>query len=397
MPATVEYRRDQVTWTGFSLIGVWAYFLYFVGPGSTAIGADLELSGTATGFIGTALAIGLTTSAVAGPWAVRRWGRRRTLQRLLVGMAVLAVLLAASGTYPMVLAAVACLGLVGATIANTSTAMLSDHHGAHRARAITEGNAAASWLGVIAPAVLGFCLALPTGWRGAAVIVAALPLAALLLVARLPRHEQHSPVPVVPRVPRSAPARVPPVFWPALVAVGMAVALEFSVNFWAAALITQRAGVDLSAAATALSAMTFGMALGRTFAASLPNRYPTTILLVGFFLIAAVGLAALLQSPSYWLSVGALLITGLGLSVLFPFAQSLAISLVLDGTDRAVALTAVAVGMAIGGAPFLLGVIANQAGLEAAFSVGFVLAAVGISATVAVAVLQRRSPPWTRR
>ena len=70
-------------------------------------------------------------------------------------MAGFAVILAAAGAYPLVLLAVAALGLLGATLANTATAVLSDHHREHRARAITEGNATAAWLGVASPAVLG--------------------------------------------------------------------------------------------------------------------------------------------------------------------------------------------------------------------------------------------------
>lgn len=395
MPETELYRRDRVTWTGFSLIGVWAFFLYFMGPASTAIGADLGLGDAARGLLSTALAAGLTASALAGPRAIRRWGRRGTLVRLLIGLALLALALATSGTYPLILLAVAGVGLLGATVANTATATLSDHHPGHRARAITEGNAAASWLGVLSPAMLGFFLALPTGWRGAAVVLGALPLLALIPVRRLPGR---SSAPIASSGDSTGPAgpprsAFPLAFWPALVAVSMAVALEFSINFWAAALISQRTGVDPSAAVAALSAVTLGMALGRTFLASASNRYPVGALIVCFFAITAAGLAALLLAGTYWSSVGALFVSGLGLSLLFPFAQALAISLVEEGTDRAVALTALAVGLAVGAAPFLLGVLAGVVGLEGALSTGFLLAAAGVGGTAMAA----RSQPAAGR
>ena len=395
MSVTVPYRRDTVTWTGYSLIGVWAFFLYFIGPATAAIGVDLDLTEAATGLIGTALAVGLIASSAVGPRAIRRWGRARTLLLALSAMSGAAVLLAVGRSYLFVLVCVALLGMLGATVANTATATLSDLHPRHRARAITEGNATASWLGVVAPAVLGFSLTLPPGWRGAAVVVAVFPLLMLLPVRRV----LGSASVRAPTVVRgaSAPGTVPWLFWPALVAVGMAVALEFTVNFWAAALIGERTSVDLAAAATALSAMTLGMALGRTFAGGLPNRYPVAVLLVGAFLLAGLGLGALLWAPDFWLSVAGLFLTGLGLSVLFPFAQAQAVSLALDNTDRAVGLTAIAVGLAIGGAPFLLGILANAFGLEQAFGVGFAMVAAGIAATLVVAFLQRRATAGPRR
>jgi len=233
--------------------------------------------------------------------------------------------------------------------------------------------------------VLGFFLALPSGWRGAAVIVALLPLIALMPARRLPEPP-----------PRLATESVPengtfnPMFWPALITVGMAVAMEFSVNFWAASLIRDRTGADAAAAATALAAMTFGMALGRTFAAGLPNRFPVPGLLVVFFLFACTGLMVLLSAGSMTVSVVGLFLTGCGLSVLFPFSQSLAISLGLDRIDRAVALTSLAAGLAIGIAPFVLGVLAEAFSLELAFSVGFLLAAVGIASTLVVAAGRHR-------
>lgn len=386
MAQAATFVRDRATWTGYGLIGVWAFFLYFIGPGATAITEDLGLPETASGFIGTALAVGLITAAFLGPILVRRAGRVRALIFALVAMAALAVLLALSPGYPAVLLAVAGLGLTGVSVTNGATATLSDLHPGARARAITEGNAAAAWLGVAAPAVLGFCLALPTGWRGAAVVVGLLAILAVIPARSLPA----PPPPPEPPRPGSSAAPMSRTFWLALIVVAMAVSMEFSVNFWAAALIGDRTGASLATSATALSAMTLGLALGRTFLASLANRFPLPALLTGFFLVAGAGLAVLLTAAAMPMSVVGLLITGIGLSVLFPFAQSQAIALAPDRTDRAVALTSLAVGLAVGIAPFVLGLLANALSLEIAFSLGFLLAAVGIGATAAVALADRR-------
>ncbi len=383
--SAAAYRRDAPTWTGYGLIGVWAFFLYFIGPASGTIADSLGLGDTAAGFISTALAAGLICAAFAGPLLMRRLGRIRTLLIVLTAMSTLTIVLALSPWYALVLLAVAGLGMTGVTVANSATATLSDRHPHHRARALTEANAAAAWLGVLSPVVLGFFLALPSGWRGAAVVVALVPLIALLPARRLPE-----PAPPVAGELVADTGRFNPYFWPALVTVSMAVALEFSVNFWAASLIRERTGADAAAAATALAAMTFGIALGRTFAAGLPNRIPVPNLLVVFFLFTCAGLGVLLSAGTLALSLAGLFMTGCGLSVLFPFAQSQAISLGLDRIDRAVALTSLAVGLAIGIAPFILGVLAEAFSLELAFSAGFVLAAVGIASTLIVAAGRHR-------
>ena len=325
-------------------------------------------------------------------------GRYATARAVLLGMAGFAVILAAAGAYPLVLLAVAALGLLGATLANTATAVLSDHHREHRARAITEGNATAAWLGVASPAVLGAFLAMPAGWRGAALLVGLLPLV-LIAVGHFVR--QAPPAATTGRartpVPDGAPTQraLPRAFWPALITVAMAVAMEFMVNFWAAALISERTGAVLAAAATALSALTLAMALGRTFAGGMTNRYPVARLLILFFCLAALGLVLLLAAPTFAWSVAGLFVTGLGLSVLFPFAQAQAVALARADTDRAVALTALAVGAAIGAAPFLLGVLAGVVGLERAFAAGFLLAAVGVAATLLAAAPGRAGSPLT--
>lgn len=378
MAESFGYRRDSITRTGFALIGVWALNLYFVGPAAGAIGADLGLSEAAVGAIGTALAVGMMGAALLGPMAVRRWGRRGTLLRVVPGLAASVALLAGSAGFAVVVLGVIGIGMLGVTTANVTTAILSDHHPRHAARAITEANATASWLGVLSPVLLGFGLALPTGWRGAAAVLAVLTLIAVLRMRSLPAD---APAAVGSRPGVGGPTRA---FWPSLVVVACAVAMEFSITFWAAPLIRERTGVGIAAAATALSALTLGMALGRTFAAGLASRYPLPRLILACFALSALGLLGLLVVRGYALSVVALTAIGLGLSLLFPYAQSWAVVLAGAEPDRAVAFTSLAAGLALASAPLLLGVLADSAGLTGAMCVGFVIAGLGCGATIFV-------------
>jgi MFS family permease len=139
----------------------------------------------------------------------------------------------------------------------------------------------------------------------------------------------------------------------------------------------------LASATAALSATVLGVALGRTFAAGLPGRFGLPGLLAGAFCLLAVAMAGLLLAPTYPAAVAALLVCGLGISVLFPFSQSLALALAADQADRALAAVALAIGVAMGAAPFLLGVLAEAVGLRPAFLAAFGTAAVGLACALA--------------
>ncbi len=78
------------------------------------------------------------------------------------------------------------LGLVwvsasgGGTMLNASMARLSDAHPIHSARVITEANAAAAWVGLFSPLILGAALGAGLGWEVG--ILACLVLAVAALV-----------------------------------------------------------------------------------------------------------------------------------------------------------------------------------------------------------------------
>jgi MFS family permease len=376
------YRRDAVTATGFGLIGVWAFFVYLVGPISGAARDGFGLTDGQVGLIGTALAAGLLGSALVGPALVGRLGRRTALLSMLVVMAGSAMVIATASGFPAMLLGVLAAGLAGAVVANTATAVLSDHHPAHRGRAITEANAAAAWLGLVAPLVVAAFLPSVLGWQGAPWMLALQPVCALPAVVRgLPRPA----IGPTGHDARPAPGRpLPGSFRVGLICVAMAVAAEFSVNFWAVPLIAESTGATLGSATAALSGTVLGVAIGRTFAARLPDRFPLARLIVAAFAVLVVGMTGLLLAQSYPVAVLALLVIGLGLSVLFPFAQAMTLALVPRQADRGVAMISLAIGAAIGTAPFLLGLLAGAAGLRSAFLAVFAMAATGIAAALAV-------------
>ncbi|MDZ7576746.1 MAG: hypothetical protein U0904_01000, partial [Candidatus Nanopelagicales bacterium] len=325
------------------------------------------------------------------PRMVGAAGRRGALLASVAVMAIAALMLSAVPGFAGILVFIGVCALFGAVLANTATAVLSDRHGPGGARVITEANAVAAWIGLFAPAVLGVMAGLSWGWRPAAIVIA-LVAGSMFLVAR--RTSSADVGAVHPeRVVRhtsgeSARVRMPTAFYWCLVGVAAAVATEFSINFWGALLVAQRTGADLATATVFMSVPIAGVALGRTLGAPLVARVSANRLVVGAFLLAGVGLAVIVAAPVLELSVAGLLVAGLGISLLFPLTQSLAISNSGGRSVRAVALVAVAIGVSMGAAPFALGALSSAIGIVPAFGL---VPAVILAGIVSVWVRTRRA------
>ena len=395
-------QRDMPTFAGYGFIGVWAFFLYFVGPATPIIAEQLEVDDALAALTGTALAGGLVGSGFFGPQLIQRVGRRRATIIVLLGMVVTALLLAVAPGLPLILVAVLICATCGAILANMASAVLAERHGSLGATALTEANAVAAWIGLFAPAAIGLVVGLGWGWRPAAVVVAAI---AGIMVARAitmaPADFQEGAADDVGAVSPPVPAEsavstpsadfhaaVPPgapmgrSFKLALLAVVSAAASEFSLNFWGAVLLVERVGIDLAVATAAMSLLVGGIALGRTLGARVTYFFhPKQILLIGFG-VTFMAFLVLLWSQALWSSLLALLLTGMGLAMLFPLAQALAISHSKGRTDKATAYVSMSVGLAIGVAPFLLGALVGIFGVVLAFMVVPIAIVVGVTAVL---------------
>lgn len=72
--------RDRVTWLIYSQLAVYGYFVYGFGPSVLLLRDDQQVSRTASGLHGTALAAGAILAGVVGTRLVRRWGRAVVLR-----------------------------------------------------------------------------------------------------------------------------------------------------------------------------------------------------------------------------------------------------------------------------------------------------------------------------
>ena len=403
-------HRTPVTWAIYGVNGAWASFIYLSGPVSPVLAEDLGMSLASAGLTGTALAAGITTASVTAPRAVRRLGRDGTTR---AGMVVVIAGLAAMVLVPLVVsgsvAFASILGLIwisatgGGTVLNASTARLSDLHPLQSARAITEANATAAWVGLLSPLLLGVALGAGLGWQagiGVCLIAAVAALVGLVVADRIESRQEpagsaaedsaelpvqqalepvYEPDPVTPPTGTGLPR----VFWWAMLALFAAVATEFSINYWGSTLIEQQTGSTASAATSAMAASVAGVAVGRTIGSGLTVRLGSHRMLIGGFVVALAGFGILWTATTLGLAVVGLFVAGLGIATLFPLILDRGIVLSAGNPDLAMSRASLVLGLAIGSAPFALGALGSVMSVSSALLLVPVIVVVGLGGVLA--------------
>ncbi|WTW96689.1 MFS transporter [Streptomycetaceae bacterium NBC_01309] len=410
----VRLTRDRATWLLYMQTAVFAYFLYCFGPSAPLLGDDLGVSKAVAGLHSTTYAAGGAVVGALGSRPVIWWGRGPALWG---GFAVLAagvLMYALSPWLALTLTGALLCGLGGFAVVNLAAAAIVDHHGAVAGPgALSEAHGIGAAVGMIAPLAIGGAQASGLGWRygmlAAPVLIAV--LYAVFRRTRIPGHHRHDIAklmaarsPEAPRTPegqhsseapRSSAAsrssgvrrgtdtpripaqrtragayadRLPARYWWAWLLIVCLVSVEFSLSLWASELLEDRAGLSEGAAATAMTAVVAGLCLGRIAGGRLVLRHPVGRLYAVALAVNAAGFAALWLSTTAWLSFAGLFVAGLGMSVQFPLAMARSMEAAEGRTDLAASRSALATALAAGGAPFLLGLLADTLDTWKAFA-----------------------------
>lgn len=398
--------RTPATWAIYAATGAWASFIYLTGPIAPVLAADIGISASSAGLVGTALAAGIASAALAGKISARI-GRSATIR---AGLAVLAAATVALAILPQLLTGWAAFSTVlvlvwiaatgGATALNTGTAELSDMHAEHSGTAITEANAAAAWIGLLSPLLLGAALGAGLGWWVGFALCLVLVLASLVGLVLTGRREPvhvpsarvhhtltvdelydsaEDPAPGQTELPKRLPGR----FWVVMVTIFAAAGSEFAINFWGSPLIQASTGTATSTATAVMSASVAGMAVGRTLGSRVSSRFGAHRTLLGGFVLEMVGFFILWSAASLPIAVVGLIVAGLGISILFPLAIDRAITVANGMTDQAMSRVTLVLGLAIGGAPFALGALGAVMSVKTAMLLVPVLIGLGLVGVIA--------------
>ncbi len=363
--APLRLHRDALTRSVYAWLATWGWFVFGVGPAVPLLRAEQGTSRAVAGLHGTMLAVGAVLAAAGGVAVVRLVGRRVAMSAGAVTCALGVVLLVSGGGVAATLAGALVAGTGGSLALNTSSPVLSDHHGAAGPAAISEANAVAAAVGLVAPLVVGAGVAAGLTWRAGVGVSVPLAVLAVLLLVRAPA------APALDResAPRSDEPRRPmgTAFWALWGVLAAGIAVEFATTFWAGELLTSRLGVAPGSAAAAVAAFVAGMALGRAAAGSLALRVPAEHLLVVAIGLALGGWTLLWLAPSPLVAVLGLALQGLGVAVHFPLSIALLLRASGGRPDAAAAWGSLGGGIAIGTAPFALGALADAVGTHRGF------------------------------
>jgi MFS family permease len=386
--AAVRLSRDELTLAGYAVLATWAWFLYGFGSLLPLLRAEQDISRTLTGLHSLALSAGALISGSLTVPLVRALRRRGTLRVGLALVSVGVVALCLSRTPLVSLPCMLVIGTGGSMLVNGANPSLSEHHGGARAAALSEGNAVAAGIGLLAPLAVGAGVALGWGWRPAALLVIPMIGLVALLLRRVPAGTQALDA-VLER--RSGPAgRLPGAFWLFAAALVSCIGIEFVCTAWSADLMRTRVGLSAAAASAAVTAVVAGMAVGRALLGRLALRLSARRLLAGALALTLIGWLVTWTATAAPLAVVGLVVMGLGIAGHYPLGMSLVLAAVPGRADRAASIVSIGIGVSAGAAPFTVGAIADATSTHAAFLVVPVLVVVASTLLLAAIRLTHR-------
>ena len=356
--------HDRPTWIAYCQLAFFSWYTYGLGATLALLRDEQGTSRWVSSMHGSAAAVGGIIGGLLAARAIDRWGRGVVLRASTLLMAAgLLVYTSTAGGPAVTISGLFFVGLMGAFLLISINAFLLDYQGPAGPAALTEANALASFSGLFGPLAVGIGAATVLGWRiGIWAVVIGFVIIEIwrgrnLAIFGAPggvtTHEHG------PRLPRR-------VYW-SLAVIMCFLATEFSLAYWSADLLRDRASFGPAAAAASLAALTGGMLIGRLSGSRLAQRMSTELILRASIIIALAGFAVAWLFTSGTIIIVGLFITGIGIGVHWPLGVARVVRASGGLTDHATAAASVAGSIAIAIAPFALGFLSDAIGFHLAF------------------------------
>lgn len=332
--------------------------------------------------VGVGIAVGAfsVTALVLRPWAGRESDRRGRRPLLVAGALLCAVAIAAhtlTTALPLLIGLRLVLGVAEALFFVAGFALLADLAPPNRAGEALSFNSLALYLGIAFGPSLGELLIGIGGFNLAWMGGAALSLAAAVLALRLPKGQTRPA-----DLEGQAPLIHRGVVWPS---VGLFAGVAAMSGFLAFVAIYGRDDLEMGGSGGVL--LVFGLTVVgcRIAFAKLPDRVPPYRLAGAALAAISVGLAIAGTVTSVAGLIAGAAIMGVGVAFVTPafFAAMMAR---VRPSERGAAFGTVSIflDLAFGGGPVLIGLIADAAGIPAAFLLAALVPAVGAVGTLLV-------------
>ena len=369
MPKT--FQRDRFFWVVATQTAIVNFYLGGFGPAQSLLRADQGTSLTIAGLHGTAMGVASIAAGYANPHLAHKYGRAKSqwigLGIFLVGLFLFVISPPVILTIPATLIA----GFGTSMVINTMLSSMSHHYGKAAEVAIPQANGIASVGFVTGTALIGTIASLyPNFWRLG--LLLAIPVALILvLVGREREVEEYVPDESGPQSGKMSGK-----FWLAWFGFVACISSEFATSFWSAALLKDRVGSSAAISTVAIVALGTGMGVGRWFGGLVLKNFKLDNQLLGLVALQFVGFAAFWLSHSMIISLICLFIIGLGISMQFALAAIRLVGFSNNRPDLAIGKSSLAAGIAIAGAPFLLGFLGDNFGISRAYIMVPVLIAI---------------------
>ena len=165
-------------------------------------------------------------------------------------------------------------------------------------------------------------------------------------------------------------------FWIAWIGFVACISSEFATSFWAAALLKDRVGSTAAISTVAIVALGTGMGIGRWYGGLVLGHLKLDTQLLSIIAMQFIGFVGFWLSHNMIISLFCLFAVGLGISMQFALSSIRLIGLSDGRPDLAIGRASLAAGVAIAGAPFLLGLLGDNFGISRAYIMVFVLIAI---------------------
>jgi len=365
------FQRDRFFWIIAIQTAIVNFYLGGFGPAQSLLRADQGTSLTIAGLHGTAMGVASIAAGYANPHLAHRFGRAKSqwigLGIFLVGLFLFVI------SPPVILTIPATLitGFGTSMVINTMLSSMSHHYGKAAEVAIPQANGVASIGFVTGTALIGTIASLyPSFWRLG--LLLAIPVAVILvLVGREKEAEEHVPDESGPQSGKMSAK-----FWLAWLGFVACISSEFATSFWSAALLKDRVGSSAAISTVAIVALGTGMGVGRWYGGLVLKNFKLDNQLLGLVALQFIGFVAFWLSHSMIISLICLFVIGLGISMQFALSAIRLVSFSDNRPDLAIGKSSLAAGIAIAGAPFLLGFLGDNFGISRAYIMVPVLIAI---------------------
>ena len=393
-----QSSAPQVRWASFSLLGIFGLSVGLPGPAVPSLQDAYGLSYAGAALHLTLFSVGSAIGSALDDRLHRRFHRTTLLRASLVAVGIGAAMCGVAPTAIVSLAGISIMGVGGTIAINIAHGVLGAEHADGRGTVLARAHLFAA-LGLASAAIVVAGARAVGEWRLAFAVPVAVA-AAILLTRQPDRLPSQTPTSPASHPPAPAPAPSTMVRVGGLV-LGLSVAVEWAVTFWAASFLRDPVGLTPTYADAITIGVLAALVIGRWLLGRL-TRARDVGLLLRMALVTTIAMSVpYLAGPrlpdpfGVIVPVVALVVLCLTVAMLFPLALAVTLMAAGDSAPEQQRASATALGMGAAGAvmtPYLLGATADATTLTTALvvlPVGAMLALFGIAAMHRVAVTAR--------